>query len=116
MADVLLILDWIIVLLWTALILSTLRNIHRVPNLLDPRYARPRDPTPLPLISVIVPACNEEANIEATLRSLLAIDSVPIEILAIDDRSTDATGTILDRISAESKRLTVLHITELPPG
>ncbi len=116
MADVLLILDWIIVLLWTALILSTLRNIHRVPNLLDPPYARPLDTTPLPLISVIVPACNEEANIEATLRSLLAIDSVPIEILAVDDRSTDATGAILDRISAESKRLTVLHITELPPG
>src|SRR5271165_5989535 len=117
MADVLLILDWIIVLLWTALILSTLRNIHRVPNLLDPPYAQPLDPTPLPLISVIVPACNEEANIEATLRSLLAIDSVPIEIIAVDDRSTDSTSAILDKLAVEfQSRLAVLHITELPPG
>src|SRR5579862_433028 len=117
MANGLLLIDWLIVLTWTWMILSTLRNIHRVPNLLDSRYAQPLDPSPLPLISVIIPARNEEASIEATLRALLAVESVPIHIFAIDDRSTDSTGAILDRIAVEApSRLTVIHVTDLPPG
>lgn len=120
----LLIFDWLIVLIWTGFILSTLRNIRRVPNLLDPRFARARDPAPLPLISVIIPARNEEASIEATLRALLATTSVPIHIIAVDDRSTDSTGAIMDRLAAETariaveahSRLTVIHITDLPAG
>jgi cellulose synthase/poly-beta-1,6-N-acetylglucosamine synthase-like glycosyltransferase len=63
MIPVLLIFDWLIVLFWTLLILSTLRNLPRVPNLLHRRYLRPLEPSPLPLISVIVPARNEEASI-----------------------------------------------------
>jgi glycosyltransferase involved in cell wall biosynthesis len=124
MSTVFLILLWLIVLTWTALILSTLRNVRRVPNLLDPRYAKPVNTSPLPQISVIIPARNEEANVEATLRALLATESVAIHIIAINDRSTDSTGAIMDRIAAETarvaaespSRLTVLHITELPPG
>lgn len=117
MAAFLLVLDWLIVLTWTAMIVSTLRNIRRVPNLLDPRYAAALPPRAAPLISVIVPACNEEANIEATLQSLLAIQSVPIEILAVNDRSTDQTGAIMDRIAAEfPQNLKVIHVTALPPG
>ena len=117
MSAFLLILEWLIVLAWSAMILSTLLNIRHVPNLLDPKYAQPLPPQALPLISVIVPACNEEAHIEATLRALLAIDSVPIHIFAVDDRSTDSTGGIMDRIASESRsRLTVIHITDLPPG
>lgn len=117
MAAFLLVLDWIIVLLWTWRILSALRNLPRVPNLLDPKYGQPFPPQALPLISVIVPACNEEANIENTLRALLAIDSVPIHIYAVNDRSSDSTGSIMDRIASESQsRLTVIHITGLPTG
>jgi glycosyltransferase involved in cell wall biosynthesis len=87
---------------------------------LDEKYAAPLRAQQTPLISIIVPARNEEETVEAGLRSLLAIDSVLIEIIAIDDRSTDATGAILDRIAAQAhadrKNLRVLHITELPEG
>lgn len=70
-----------------------------------------------PFISVIVPAKNEEAVIEATVRSLCAMDyaddSGPrFEVLVVDDRSTDRTGEILERLAAE------LPVTAMrtPPG
>jgi glycosyltransferase involved in cell wall biosynthesis len=96
------------------------RNLPGVPNLLDRRYDPPQQTRPgQPRITVIVPARNEAAAIEATLRSLLA-QTLPLEILAIDDRSIDATGIIMDRIAAEplslGKILSVIHIDTLPAG
>ena len=116
------IVEWLLALVWTSRVLSALCMLPRVPDLLHPQYAAPCAPLPggSPLICVIVPARNEEAAIEATLRSLLAIEGVPIEIIAVDDRSEDATGAIIDRIAAEAlragKRLRVLHVRELPEG
>jgi glycosyltransferase involved in cell wall biosynthesis len=117
-----LVLAWLVALIWTRVSLTALYHLPRIPNLLDPRYdpagqrAPEADP---PQITVIVPARNEAANIEATLRSLLA-QTIPIDIIAIDDRSTDQTGAILDRIAAESqppgRSLTVLHVDSLPEG
>jgi glycosyltransferase involved in cell wall biosynthesis len=69
-----------------------------------------------PRVSIIVSALNEADTIEPALRSLMALDYPRLELIAIDDRSTDATGAILDRLADEDPRLRVLHITELPPG
>lgn len=69
-----------------------------------------------PTISLIAPARNEERNIEEAMRSLLAIDYPRLQITIINDRSTDKTGEILARLSAEHPRLNVVTITELPPG
>lgn len=68
-----------------------------------------------PRVSILVSALNEAESIEPALRSMLAIDYPQLEIIAIDDRSTDATGAILDRLANEFGNLRVLHITELPP-
>jgi len=73
-------------------------------------------------ITVIVPARNEEASIENTLRSLLAATGVRLQIIAVDDRSTDGTGARMDQLAAESAAadgrhsLSVLHVSELPDG
>src|SRR5450432_3059981 len=69
-------------------------------------------------VSIIVPARNEEADIEKTLNLLLALDFDNYEIIAVDDRSNDRTGEIMDRVAASSaaKGLRVLHIRELPAG
>jgi glycosyltransferase involved in cell wall biosynthesis len=69
-----------------------------------------------PVVSLIVPARDEGEKIEQALGSLLAIDYPHLEIIAIDDRSQDATGAVMDRLAAQDARLRVIHVTELPAG
>ena len=71
---------------------------------------------PAPLVSMVVAARNEERNVEAAARSLLAQTYPALEILAVDDRSTDRTGAILEALAARESRLTVVHVRELPSG
>ena len=71
---------------------------------------------PWPAVSVIVAARDEAPGIEAAMRSLLALDYAALEVLAVDDRSSDATGAILDRLAAQDPRLRVQHVRQLPPG
>lgn len=70
----------------------------------------------LPSVSIIIPALNEEENIRAALLSLLNLDYEPLEIIVLNDRSTDRTGAILDEMSERHSRLKVIHINELPEG
>ena len=69
----------------------------------------------LPLISVLVPARDEEANIAACVRSLLAMNYSNFEVLVLDDRSSDETYPILCRLRDQDPRLRVLIGAELPP-
>lgn len=69
----------------------------------------------LPKISVIVPARNEEKNIERCLQYLLAQNYPDYEIIVADDRSSDATPRILERYQTLSKiPLKVIRIEKLP--
>jgi hypothetical protein len=75
------------------------------------------DPTlPRPRVSIIAPALNEQRHIESAVRSLLAQDYPSLEIVLIDDRSTDATPQILARLAAEHPRLRCVTVRELPGG
>lgn len=69
-----------------------------------------------PRVSVILAARDEERDLEQALRSVLSLDYPDLEIVAVDDRSTDSTGAILDRIATGNERLRVIHITHLPDG
>jgi len=85
------------------------------------RLRRLRDVAPIlpanpPLVSLVVAARDEARAIEPAVRSMLALDYPALEVIVIDDRSTDATGQILDRLRAEFPALNVVHITELPAG
>jgi glycosyltransferase involved in cell wall biosynthesis len=73
----------------------------------------------MPRVSIIVPARNEAPHVEAALRSVLCLDYPNYEVFAVNDRSTDATGEIIDRIASAHTGmppLRVLHITDLPSG
>lgn len=94
------------------LLLSTLLVLFAIPILtwLHTQYhldfhlspANPLPPPPYPLISVIVPARNEERNIRACVEGLLAQSYPNLEILVVDDRSTDATPRILAELRSQA--------------
>lgn len=70
-----------------------------------------------PRISVIVAAKDEAGNIEACVRSILAQDWPALELVVVNDRSTDGTLSILERLAREyGERLRVLTIHQLPEG
>src|SRR5437667_664151 len=67
-------------------------------------------------VSVIIPARNEEANIERAVRSIAAQGGVPLEIIVVDDQSEDQTGEILKSLKAEIPSLRALRVDTLPDG
>ena len=89
------------------------RGWHKLRQLRDVTPNVPPNPPP---VSIVVAALNEAHTIEPALRSILALDYPALEIVAIDDRSTDGTGEILDRLQREFPNLQVVHVRELPSG
>ena len=67
-------------------------------------------------LSVLVPACNEQEGIEAAAHSLLQQSYPNLELIFINDRSTDGTGEIIDRLAEENQQITAIHIETLPEG
>ena len=106
---------WLTALAWLWKAITAARGLPSIPNLLELQY----DQTPAgsPTVTVIVPARNESADITATLESLLNQDYPNLRILAVNDRSTDSTGAIMDALSAQHPdNLHILHVKELPTG
>ncbi len=69
-----------------------------------------------PRVSIVIPARNEERDVEAAVRSHLAQDYPDFEVIVVEDRSADATPEILDRVAREDRRLTVVRGVDPPAG
>ncbi len=70
----------------------------------------------LPMVSILVPARNEERNIAKCVGLLLAQDYPSFEVIICDDQSTDATRSILEQISLKQPKLKVMDGVPLPEG
>src|SRR5665213_1647578 len=106
---------WAVALAWCARTTDALRNLPSVPNLTGLEW----DvwPERMPGLTVIVAARDEAADIAATLDTLIQQDYMNLRVIAVDDRSGDGTGAIMDRFAERfPERLTVVHVTELPAG
>jgi chlorobactene glucosyltransferase len=86
----------------------TLRSNDRL-EMLDPL-------DDLPFLSIIVPARNEERQIGTCVQSLLAQRYPNFEVIVVDDRSTDGTAEILDRLACSDSRLRIVRGVPLPHG
>jgi hypothetical protein len=110
----------ILALAWFSRIVDAALGMPKVADITRPEWDRaPATPQGDPRISIIVPARNEEEHIRETLVRLLVLDYSNYEVIAVNDRSTDRTGQIMDDIFASPQAhgfLKVIHIPELPPG
>jgi glycosyltransferase involved in cell wall biosynthesis len=85
----------------------------RVPQFHRLQFSEAKD---WPLLSVIIPACNEAANIESAVESLLGQNYPNLEVILINDRSRDGTAEIIDRLALGDGRIRSLHVGTLPDG
>lgn len=69
-----------------------------------------------PRLSLVTPARDEAASLEAAVRSRLESDYPDLEIVLVDDRSRDATGDIADQLAAHDPRVQAIHVAALPAG
>ena len=104
---------WVLALAWFLKLIDAARGLPTLPDLLSSEYDSMPDGQPW--LTIVVPARNEGANVGGCLESLLGQDYPNLRIVAVDDRSTDATGAIIDALAcAYPTRLKALHVTDLP--
>jgi len=105
----------LLALIWTVRLTQAALGLRSIPNLTQPEWTPAVTATPLSRVSIIVPARNEEQGIEPALASLVALDYSNYEIIAVNDRSTDRTGEILDRFAATHHgKVHAIHVAALP--
>lgn len=83
------------------------------------RYRRPGLPCrekPLPAVSVLIPARDEAESISAAVHAVLASRNVELEVVVLDDHSTDATAAIVTALAQCDSRVRLLTAPPLPPG
>jgi glycosyltransferase involved in cell wall biosynthesis len=123
----------ILALVWFSRIVDAAFGMPSVADVSRPEWDRnPVSPSGNSRVSIIVPARNEEEAIEKSLTKLLALDYDNYEVVAVNDRSTDRTGEIMERVAENQNPhpvspkngetrmghplLRVIHHRELPAG
>lgn len=106
--------NWLLLLtslaavVWPAVAVGAYASYRRCRSVVPERHFD-GDPRLRPRVTVVVPARNEEGDLENTVRSVLAQEGVELEVIVINDHSTDGTGAIIDRLAAEDPRVRPMH-------
>jgi glycosyltransferase involved in cell wall biosynthesis len=117
----------VVAMIWLSRVIDTSAGVRTIINIARPEWDRtPATSAGNPRVSIIVPARNEGESVAQALTRLLNLDYGNYEVIAVDDRSSDGTGEIMDRIAREQRAgcapvsgtptVRVLHITGLPAG
>jgi glycosyltransferase involved in cell wall biosynthesis len=108
----------ILALAWFSRIVDAAIGMPSVADISQPEWNRnPAAPSGSPRVSIIVPARNQEKDIAQALTQLLALDYDNYEVIAVNDRSTDRTGEIMEEVQKSSySKLKVIHHQDLPAG
>lgn len=107
---------WLIAFVWLVILIITIHGLSRQRFLL-PTTRLGLTASDDPLVSILVPARNEQDRVlEECIRSILAQDYGRFEVIAVNDRSTDATGAVLETLAKSDPRLRLIEGKELPPG
>jgi chlorobactene glucosyltransferase len=107
---------WLIVFAWLVSIVLTWYGLGRQKPFLATNHLR-MTTTNAPLVSVLVPARNEQDRVLVDcIRSILAQDYGRFEVIAVNDRSTDGTGALLEALAKSDDRLRVIEGAERPAG
>ncbi|NWF64470.1 MAG: glycosyltransferase, partial [Chloroflexi bacterium] len=108
----------IYLILSTLLFLLAIPIIHWVHNQyhMDIVVTPAPPPADAPLVSVCIPARNEETNIRRCVEAVLRQDYPNFEVIVLDDRSTDSTLTLLKDIASRDSRLIPIPGSDLPEG
>ncbi|HTS57786.1 MAG TPA: glycosyltransferase family 2 protein [Terriglobales bacterium] len=111
----------ILALIWISRVLDAARGMPKVADISRPEWdpKRRSDAPRQPLVSIIVPARNEQEHITESLVHLLHLDYDNYEVIVVNDRSGDATGERIAEVAARpeaARRLRVIDLTELPNG
>lgn len=101
---------------WVLAFIGFMWTVRGIPRLDEELTTSHATADKWPSVSLVVPARNEAKHIESAMKSILAQDYPNLEVIAVDDRSMDATGEILERLAKMDARLQVLHIRNLPRG
>lgn len=102
--------DFLPALPWVAPFAALARLAQTRPNLSDVPPVTGR------FVSIVVPARNESTTIETVVRSILASAYAPFELLVVDDRSTDDTAAVVERLAAADARVRLVRGAPLPDG
>src|SRR5215469_12420410 len=103
----------LIALFWLTYGLRVAYGTIRLPWVKD---SLPAPDIECPRVSILFAARDEEAKLPTALATLMEIDYPEVEVVAVDDRSQDATGQILDEFAKTHSRLRVVHVAQLPKG
>jgi glycosyltransferase involved in cell wall biosynthesis len=99
--------------LWVVGLGYLIVSIKRLPVL---REQHAPVPDVWPRLSVVIPACDEATSLESAVTTLLQQDYPDLEIILVDDRSTDGTAEIIERLAREDPRIRAVHVETLPQG